>query len=107
MVLFAGVHSTRALDVFPLEFNEPLDIDGQRFVQKATFTAVRTGLRLDRMGSLGTVYACLDGRIPLVSGRARRYERTMGTFQAIKPGEILPLRSFAFLDHALIRIDAL
>jgi hypothetical protein len=95
------------LDVFPLEINEPLDVDGQRFVRKATFTAVRTGLRLDRLGSIGTVYACLDGRIPLLPGRARRYERTMGTFQEIKPGEILPVRSFAFFDHALIRIDAL
>lgn len=106
VVLLKGVGSNRTLDAFPLELGEPLDIDGKRFSHKGTFTAVRTGLRLDALGSIGTVYASLDGRIPLLPGRTRRYERTLGTFQEIRVGEILPLRSFAFIDHALIRIDA-
>jgi hypothetical protein len=56
---------------------------------------------------LTRVYAQLDGRIPMVPRRARKYEKSLGTFQEIKVGGILPLRSYAFFDHALVRIDPL
>jgi hypothetical protein len=105
VVLLQGVFSKVAREVFPLEFDEPLDIDGRGFLHKGTFTATPRGLRLDRLGGIRTVYAALDGRVPWLRPRARRYEGQLGTFQAIRVGEVLPVGSFAFVDHAFIRID--
>lgn len=94
------------IDAYPLEYGEPLDVDGPELSHPATFTATPHGLRLDSLGGLKGVYQRLEPRSRRIQWRRLRTERELGTFQALAPGEYIPAGSLALIDDVLIRVDA-
>ena len=105
VVLLGDASAVEPLAIFPLQLGEPLDVDGPELIRPGTFTATPAGLRLDARGGLRDIYARLDGHHRAVQGRRLRHEPSLGTFQAISLGEVVPYGSFAFIDDALIRVD--
>ncbi len=90
---------------YRLELDEPFDVDGPAVSSPATFTATIDGLKLDSLGDLEGVYVRVGrGRQP-IAYRRLRVVRDLGTFQALAPGETIPLGVMAILDQALVRIE--
>ncbi|MCR9165607.1 MAG: hypothetical protein ACE37F_00345 [Nannocystaceae bacterium] len=91
--------------LYRLELGEPFDVDGPNLQAPGTFTATVEGLRLDSLGSLEGVYRRVTRDQKPVAYRRLRVIRELGTFQALAPGETIPLGCMAILDHVLVRIE--
>ena len=91
--------------LYRLELGEPFDVDGPAIESPGTFTATVEGLRLDSLGSLEGVYRRVSRDEKPVAYRRLRVIRELGTFQALAPGETIPLGSLAILDRVLVRIE--
>ncbi len=91
--------------LYRLELGEPFDVDGLDLSAPGTFTATVEGLRLDSLGSLEGVYRRVSRDEKPVAYRRLRVIRELGTFQALAPGETIPLGSMAILDRVLVRIE--
>lgn len=107
VLLLETDQSTEPNQLYPLEYGEPLDVDGPELTHPGTFTATPEGLRLDSLGGLRGVYLRLDPRSPRTPWRRLRTERDLGTFQALAPGESIPPGAMAYIDDILIRVDPL
>ena len=91
--------------LYRLELGEPFDVDGPNLEAPGTFTATVEGLRLDSLGSLEGVYRRVSRDEKPIAYRRLRVIRELGTFQALAPGESIPLGCMAILDHVLVRIE--
>lgn len=91
--------------LYRLELGEPFDVDGPNLEAPGTFTATVDGLRLDSLGSLEGVYRRVTRDQKPVAYRRLRVIRELGTFQALAPGETIPLGCMAILDRVLVRIE--
>ena len=91
--------------LYRLELSEPFDVDGPNLEAPGTFTATVDGLRLDSLGSLEGVYRRVTRDQKPVAYRRLRVIRELGTFQALAPGETIPLGCMAILDRVLVRIE--
>ncbi len=91
--------------LYRLELGEPFDVDGPNLEAPGTFTATYDGLRLDSLGSLEGVYRRVTRDQKPVAYRRLRVIRELGTFQALAPGETIPLGCMAILDRVLVRIE--
>lgn len=91
--------------LYRLELGEPFDVDGPAIESPGTFTATVEGLRLDSLGSLEGVYRRVSRDEKPVAYRRLRVIRELGTFQALAPGETIPLGALAILDRVLVRIE--
>lgn len=91
--------------LYRLELGEPFDVDGPNLEAPGTFTATVDGLRLDSLGSLEGVYRRVSRDEKPIAYRRLRVIRELGTFQALAPGECVPLGCMAILDHVLVRIE--
>lgn len=91
--------------LYRLELGEPFDVDGPNLEAPGTFTATVDGLRLDSLGSLEGVYRRVMRDQKPVPYRRLRVIRELGTFQALAPGELVPLGCMAILDRVLVRIE--
>ncbi len=101
-----GVRPTRSSPVlYRLELDEPFDVDGPNIEAPGTFTATVEGLRLDSLGSLEGVYRRVSRDEKPIAYRRLRVIRELGTFQALAPGETIPVGCMAILDHVLVRVE--
>lgn len=91
--------------LYRLELGEPFDVDGPNLEAPGTFTATVEGLRLDSLGSLEGVYRRVTRDQKPVAYRRLRVIRELGTFQALAPGETIPVGCMAILDRVLVRIE--
>lgn len=92
-------------ETFRLQLGEPFDVDGPDLMRPGTFTATAAGLRLDALGGLEGVYVRVRPPFDPVQWRRLR-QCKLGTFQAIAPGEILPVGCLAIVHSAFVRIDS-
>jgi hypothetical protein len=92
---------------YRLELGEPFDVAAPGLQRPATFTATVHGLRFDAIGDLDGVYLRLRGRQEPIAYRRVRVEQELGAFQAVGPGETLPIGSLAIIGNALVRIEAI
>ena len=92
---------------YRLELGEPFDVAAPGSQRPATFTATVHGLRFDAIGDLDGVYIRLRGREQPIAFRRVRVEQELGAFQAVGPGETLPIGSLAIIGNALVRIEAI
>jgi hypothetical protein len=91
--------------LYRLELGEPFDVDDPSLEAPGTFTATIDGLRLDSLGSLEGVYRQVRRDEKPVPYRRLRVSRELGTFQALAPGETIPLGCLAILDRVLVRVE--
>ena len=91
--------------LYRLELGEPFDVDGPNLDAPGTFTATVEGLRLDSLGELEGVYRRVSRDEKPIAYRRLRVIRELGTFQALAPGEYIPMGSMALLDRVLVRIE--
>ncbi len=91
--------------LYRLELGEPFDVDGPNLHAPGTFTATVEGLRVDSLGSLEGVYRRVSRDEKPTSYRRLRVIRELGTFQALAPGECIPMGCMAILDRVLVRIE--
>jgi hypothetical protein len=92
---------------YRLELGEPFDVAVPDLERPATFTATIGGLRFDALGDLDGVYIRVRNRERPIAYRRVRVEPELGTFQAVGPGETLPVGSLAIIGNALVRIEAI
>jgi hypothetical protein len=92
---------------YRLELGEPFDVTSLDREQPATFTATVDGLRFDAIGDLDGVYIRVRSSERPIAYRRVRVEQELGTFQAVAPGETLPIGSLAIIGNALVRIEAI
>jgi len=102
-----GGRSTRVSGavLYRLELGEPFDVDGPNLEAPGTFTTTVEGLRLDSLGSLEGVYRRVSRDEKPVAYRRLRVIRELGTFQALAPGEHIPIGCMAILDRVLVRVE--
>ena len=92
---------------YRLDLGEPFDVIAPDAQRPATFTATVHGLRFDALGDLDGVYIRVRGSEVPIAFRRVRVEPELGTFQAVAPGETLPLGSLAIIGNAFVRIEGI
>lgn len=92
---------------YRLELGEAFDVAAPDVERPATFTATVHGLRFEALGDLDGVYLRLRGNERPTAHREVRVEQDLGAFQAMAPGETLPIGSLAIIGNALVRIEGI
>lgn len=102
----SGGRGSRSRPVlYRLDLGEPFDVDDEGLDAPGTFTATIDGLRLDSLGSLEGVYRQVRRDEKPIAYRRLRVIRELGTFQALAPGEAIPVGCLAILDRVLVRVE--